>query len=79
MHDLTSPLMVELLHLVNLMAPPFKDQWRSYCWAKAVYLSESNPADYATLPQLLKEAMQPKSSSSEAAGTLAGKSSTGGS
>lgn len=72
-------LQTELSHLVNLMAEPWREQWKSYCWAKAVYLAESNPQDYASLPQMLKEAMLPKSSSSEAAGTLAGKFSTGGS
>lgn len=72
-------LQTELSHLVNLMAEPWREQWKSYCWAKAVYLSESNPNEYATLPQLLKEAMQPKSSASVVAGTLAGKSSTVGS
>lgn len=48
---------IELAHLVNLMAPPYREHWKTYCWAKAVYLSESNPKDYEKLPQLLKEAM----------------------
>lgn len=51
-------LETELEHLVHLMAPPYRDQWKAYCWAKAVYLSEHSPADYGTLPALLKAAMQ---------------------
>ena len=74
-----SALQTELAHLVALMAPPYRESWKAYCWAKANVLAESNPSDYASLPQLLKEAMQPKSSDSGAAGTLAGKSSTDGS
>lgn len=72
-------LQIELAHLVNLMAPPYRENWKTYCWAKAGYLAESNPKEYAELPRLLKEAMQPKSSSSEASGTPGGRSSTDGS
>ena len=50
-------LEIELAHLVGLMAPPYREHWKAYTWAKAVYLSESNPKDYEKLPQLLKEAM----------------------
>jgi len=50
-------LEIELAHLVGLMAPPMREYWRSYCWAKAGYLAESNPKDYADLPRLLTEAM----------------------
>lgn len=69
-------LETELAHLVNLMAAPYRDNWKTYCWAKAVYLSESNPTEYGDLPQLLKEAMQPTSSASVESGMHAGKSST---
>lgn len=50
-------LETELAHLIGLMEPPYRDNWKSFCWAKAVYLSEYNPKDYEKLPQLLKEAM----------------------
>lgn len=50
-------LEIELAHLVGLMAPPMREYWKTYCWAKAVYLSESNPKEYADLPRLLTEAM----------------------
>lgn len=50
-------LETELAHLVNLMAAPYRDNWKTYCWAKAVYLSESNATEYGNLPRLLKEAM----------------------
>lgn len=61
-------LETELAHLTNLMAPPFKDQWRAYCWAKAVYLSEHNPTEYAELPARLKAAMTSGSPASLDAG-----------
>lgn len=51
-------LETELEHLVHLMAPPYREQWKAFCWAKAVYLSEHNPTDYATLPELLRAAMK---------------------
>lgn len=72
-------LQTELAHLIALMAPPYRSSWDRYCWAKANILAESNPVDYASLPQLLKEVMQPKSSASVDAGTQDGKFSTGGS
>lgn len=50
-------LETELAHLVNLMAAPYRDNWKTYCWAKAVYLSESNATEYGDLPRLLKDAM----------------------
>lgn len=50
-------LQTELDHLVNLMAPPYREHWKGYCWAKAVYLAESNPTEYGDLPRQLKEAM----------------------
>lgn len=50
-------LETELAHLVNLMAAPYREHWKAYCWAKAVYLSEHNPTDYAELPARLKAAM----------------------
>jgi hypothetical protein len=50
-------LQTELDHLVNLMAPPWREAWKSYCWAKAVYLAESNKEEYGDLPRQLKEAM----------------------
>jgi hypothetical protein len=62
-------LQVELSHLINLMAAPYRESWKTYCWAKAVYLSESNPHEYSELPRLLKEAMLQQSSTSEASDT----------
>lgn len=50
-------LETELAHLVHLMADPYREHWKAYCWAKAVYLSEHNPTDYAELPARLKAAM----------------------
>lgn len=52
-------LETELAHLVNLMKPPYREQWKAFCWAKAVYLSEHNPQEYGELPALLKAAMKP--------------------
>jgi hypothetical protein len=60
-------LETELMHLVNLMAPPYTEQWKAYSWAKAKALARSNPEDYAELPQMLAAAM--KSSSSAESGT----------
>lgn len=48
-----TPLETELAHLVSLMAPPYREQWKAYCWAKANALAESCPADYAGLPAAL--------------------------
>lgn len=50
-------LETELQHLVHLMAGPYREHWKAYCWAKAVYLSEHNPTDYGELPARLKAAM----------------------
>lgn len=57
MHDLMTNLEIELDHLVNLMAAPFQENLKAYCWAKAVYLSEHNPTEYGELPARLKAAM----------------------
>jgi len=51
-------LETELAHLVHLMKPPYREQWKAYCWAKAVYLSEHNPTECGTLPELLRAAMK---------------------
>lgn len=64
-------LETELAHLVNLMAPPMREYWKSYCWAKAGYLAESNPADYKDLPRLLTEAMRPSTASPSTPPTVA--------
>jgi len=53
-----TPLETELQHLLSLMAPPYRDNWKAYCWAKANALAETDPEFYAGLPQRLKEAMQ---------------------
>ena len=62
-------LQTELSHLINLMAAPYRESWKTYCWAKAVYLSESNPHEYGDLPRQLKEAMLRQSSTSAASAT----------
>lgn len=64
-----TPLNTELQHLISLMAPPFREHWKAYCWTKANILAESNPQDYQDLPARLKEAMSAPSSPSEAPGT----------
>lgn len=53
-----TPTEEELIHLVNLMADPYRDHWKAYCWAKAQGLAKSDPENYATLPERLKAAMQ---------------------
>lgn len=65
---MTTPLEEELQHLQNLMAPPFREQWAKYCWAKALCLAESDPENYADLPARLKAAMKPGSPASSASG-----------
>jgi len=47
----------ELRHLINLMAEPYREGWKSYAWAKANALAASDPV-YRELPRLLREAMQ---------------------
>jgi hypothetical protein len=54
-------LQIELAHLIALMAPPFREHWKKYCWAKAQILEQHNPKDYAGLPAALAKAMQPAS------------------
>lgn len=61
-------LETELQHLVHLMADPYREHWKAYCWAKAVYLSEHNPQEYGQLPARLKAAMKPGSPASSASG-----------
>lgn len=53
-----TPLEMELRHLISLMAPPYRDNWKAYCWAKAQILAEHNAKDYAGLPAALVKAMQ---------------------
>lgn len=61
-------LEIELDHLVNLMAAPFQENLKAYCWAKAVYLSEHNPTEYGELPARLKAAMTSGSPACSASG-----------
>lgn len=56
-------LQTELAHLVALMAPPYRDAWRQYCWAKANVLAEGNPTEYGELPKLLAREMRSKDTS----------------
>ena len=58
MHDLKSPVMLELAHLVWLMADPYRQAWAPYCWAKALELSEQ--PGLGNLPQMLTEVMRNK-------------------
>jgi hypothetical protein len=51
-----TPMETELSHLVSLMAPPFRENWKAYAWAKALELS-ADP-EFAGLPAALKKAMQ---------------------
>jgi len=53
-------LQTELEHLVNLMAPPFRDNFKAFCWDKALRLAATDASVFAELPALLKAAMQPK-------------------
>ena len=50
-------LQYELTHLVNLCAPPYRESWRNYVWAKAQILARSNPETYSELPALLTKAL----------------------
>lgn len=61
-------LETELAHLTNLMADPYREHWKAYCWAKAVYLSEHNPTDYGQLPEMLRAAMTSGLPASSASG-----------
>ena len=63
-----------LQHLIGLM-DPYREAWKAHCWAEAQRLAQESPQDYADLPRLLKEAMQPASSSSGDVCTLADSSS----
>ena len=54
----TERLQTELDHLIWLMAPPYLDAWRPYCWAKANAMADADPEVFAQLPRMLKEAMQ---------------------
>lgn len=58
-----TPLERELQHLINLMAPPFRNGWAQYCWAKALGLAKSDPENYAELPERLKASMRKSSAS----------------
>jgi len=49
---------VELEHLVKLMAPPFRDNLKAFCWDKALRLAKR--PEFAELPELLKERMTQK-------------------
>jgi hypothetical protein len=51
-------LETELTHLVALMADPYRENWKAYCWAKAQILAQHNPADYAGLPAALANRMK---------------------
>lgn len=53
-----TPCDIELQHLLNLMAEPYRENWKAYCWAKATALAAEYPEDYAELPRRLTEAMQ---------------------
>jgi hypothetical protein len=47
-------LSTELAHLLNLMAPPYREAWIEYCEIKAEKLAKYHPEDYALLPSLLE-------------------------
>lgn len=59
-------------HLLNLLSPPFTENWRPYAWSRAKELAKD--PELAELPSLLTYAM---SSATKKSGTHAGKSSTG--
>lgn len=59
-----SRLQIELAHLVNLMAPPFRENFKAFCWDKALRLAETDAEEFAELPALLKAAMQSDSNGS---------------
>lgn len=52
-----TPLETELQHLLNLMAPPYRENWETYCLWKAKGLAKHYPEDYAELPSRLKKAI----------------------
>jgi hypothetical protein len=53
-----------LHHLLWLMEPPFTENWKAYCWAKANALATESPATCADLPAALTKAMQSASKES---------------
>lgn len=57
-----TPLETELAHLVSLMAPPFRENWKAYCWAKANALESR--AEFAGLASALAKQMQSDSPAS---------------
>lgn len=59
-----TPCDLELQHLLNLMAEPYRKNWKAYCWAKATALAAEYPEDYGDLPRRLTEAMQATSNGS---------------
>lgn len=61
-------LETELQHLVSLMRDPYRDHWKAYVWAKAQYLAQQNPQEYAELPERLTRAMETGSQGSSASG-----------
>jgi len=66
-----------LAHLLKLLSPPFTANWKAWAWDRAKEIAQDR--EHADLPRLLKEAMQPASSSSGDVGTLADSSSADGS
>lgn len=52
-----SPSDEEAAHLVRLMADPFRENFKEYCWAKAIGLAQSDPERYFDLPEKLKAIM----------------------
>lgn len=66
-------LQLELDHLIALMAPPYRESWKQYAWAKANILAEHDPSRYGALPQLLAAAMKSTSTGTQASGMQEGK------
>lgn len=49
----------ELQHLLNLAAPPFRENWIKYVHAKARVLADWQPNVYGALPDRLTQALNP--------------------
>ena len=56
-----TPCETELEHLMNLCAPPYRDNWIEYVTWKARGLAKHYPEDYQDLPRLLQERLSNES------------------
>jgi len=54
-----------LHHLLWLMEPPFTENWKAYCWARANQLAQEDAARFASLPVTLAAAMKARQQESD--------------